>query len=85
MKWLTPAGAPTHWRPTPPFSFVGAPSLASITVTGATVTGSFAPYGNPIAILSGPTWPGASGLVNTGCSSSTGLHSLPLSSSSGTW
>jgi hypothetical protein len=85
IKWLTPHGAPTHWRQLPTFSFVGAASLASLTITGGKVTGSFAPYGNPIATLSGPTWPGASGLVSVGCTSTTGLSSLPLTSSSGTW
>jgi hypothetical protein len=85
MKWLTPPGAPTRWRQPPAFSFVGAAGLASLTVTGGKVTGSFAPYPTPTAVLSAPTWPGASGLVTTGCTSSTGLHTLPLNSSSATW
>jgi hypothetical protein len=85
MKWLTPPGAPTHWILPPAFSFVGAASFANITVTGGHVTGSFAPNGNLIAVLSAPSWPGTTGAVAVGCTSSAGLHSLPLSSSSGTW
>jgi hypothetical protein len=85
MKWLTPAGAPTHWKMPPAFSFVGAPTYGSITVTGGKVTGSFSPYGTPMAVLSGPTWGGSSGDVATGCASTVGLHTLNLSSSSGTW
>jgi hypothetical protein len=85
MRWLTPAGAPTKWIAPPVFSFVGAANYASITVTGGHVLGSFSPNGNPIAVLSAPSWPGTTGAVATGCSSTGGLHSLPLSTSSGTW
>jgi hypothetical protein len=85
MKWLSPPGAPTHWIHTPPFSFVGAANYASLTVTGGHVTGSFAPNGNPIAVLSAPGWPNSTGAVAVGCASTGGLHSLPLSTSSGTW
>jgi hypothetical protein len=85
MKWLSPPGAPTHWKQPPAFSFVGALSMASITITGGKVTGSFHPDTTATAVLSAPTWPGLTGDVNTGCTSTTGLHSLNLSSSTGTW
>jgi len=85
MKWLSPPGAPTQWKVPVAFSFVGAVTYASLTVTGGHVTGSFAPYGNPIAVLSAPSWPGSSWAVAVGCGSTGGLHSLPLSGSSGAW
>jgi hypothetical protein len=49
------------------------------------VTGSFTPYATPSATLSGTGWGGSSGLVATGCGSASGLHSLPLNTSTGTW
>jgi hypothetical protein len=87
MKWLTPAGAPTHWKQPPVFSFNGAASFASLTISGGKVTGSFAPFTSPgpSAVLSAPTWPGASGDVATGCAATSGLHTLSLSSSAGIW
>jgi hypothetical protein len=86
MTWTTPAGGnPTKWTKPPAFSVTGAATLADIVVKGGAVAGSFTPFGTPKASLSDANWPGASGAVSTGCSSSTGLGSLTLSTSSGKW
>ncbi len=52
LTWATPPGAPTPWKQPSAFSVVGAPGMTSLTVTGGTVTGSFAPYATPNATLS---------------------------------
>ncbi len=86
MTWTTPAGGnPTKWTNAPAFSVTGAATLADIVVKRGTVAGSFTPFGAPKATLSDANWPGASGAVSTGCTSSTGLGSLTLSTSSGKW
>jgi hypothetical protein len=86
MTWTTPTGGnPTKWIQPGPFSVKGAATLAQIKITGGTVTGSFTPFGAPKAVLSDTNWPGASGAVATGCSSSAGLASLTLGTSKGKW
>ena len=82
LKWITPPGAPTPWKQPAAFSVVGAPSMTSLTVTGGTVTGSFSPYATPNATLSDANWGTA---VPLGCGSSSGLTSVTLGTSSGTW
>jgi hypothetical protein len=83
LKWLLPAGAPTHWVHTAPFVVTGALAQNQITVTGGTVaTASFAPYPTPNATLSGAGWPAT---VTAGCASAAGLSSLTLNQSAGTW
>ena len=83
LSWINPVGAPTHWKQPPPFSVVGAAAMTNITVTGGKVTGSFSPYPTPIATLSDATWNAVN--IGTACSSSSGLTSLPLGTSTGTW
>jgi hypothetical protein len=82
LTWITPPGAPTVWKQPSSFSVVGAPSMTSLNVTGGTVTGSFSPYATPNATLSDSSW-GTS--VPLGCASSSGISSLPLGTSAGTW
>lgn len=82
LKWTAPPGAPTPWTQPSSFSVVGAPGMTSLTVTGGMVTGSFAPYATPNAVLSDSNWSTA---VPLGCSSTTGLASLTLGTSAGTW
>jgi hypothetical protein len=82
LTWSTPPGAPTVWKPPPPFSFVGALGMTSLTVTGGKVTGSFSPYATPTATLSDSNW---ATVIPTGCASTAGVSSLTLSTSSGTW
>lgn len=82
MTWTTPPGAPTVWKLPGTFSVVGALGMTSMTITGGTVTGSFSPYPTPNATLSDSNWPTA---IPTGCTSTTGLSSLTLSTSTGTW
>lgn len=82
LTWTTPPGAPTVWKQPPAFSVVGAPGLTSLTVTGGKVTGSFSPYATPNAALSDSTWPA---VIPAGCTSTTGLASLTLGTSTGTW
>jgi hypothetical protein len=85
MTWTSPAGAnPTLWTQAPSFKFKGAPSLAKINVTLGHVSGSFSPSPGT-ASLSDTNWPGASGAVATGCTASSGLGSLTLSTSKGKW
>ncbi len=85
IKWLVPAGAPTLWISPTSVNF----STSAITISGGSVTGSFAPYATPTATLADPSWPGASGAIATGCATSGGLASLlitsPSAGSTGTW
>jgi hypothetical protein len=82
LTWTVPPGAPTPWKQPPAFSVVGAPSMTSMSVTGGKVTGSFSPYATPNATLSDSSWSSA---VPLGCASSSGLGSLTLGTSAGTW
>jgi hypothetical protein len=86
MTWTTPAGSnPTTWTQPSAFSVTGAATLASIAIKHGMVAGSFTPMGAPKATLSDANWPGASGAVSTGCSSTGGLSSLTLGTSTGKW
>jgi hypothetical protein len=86
MVWSTPSGAsPTLWKQPPVFKLKGAANLTKLNLTLGAVTGSFTPYATPAASFSDANWPGASGAVTSGCSSSTGLSSLTLSTSKGKW
>jgi hypothetical protein len=83
IQWTTPAGgSPTVWKQPSNFSVTGAAGLNKITIKHGTVTGSFAPFANPKAVLSDTGWPTA---VASGCGSSTGLSNLSLGTSSGKW
>ncbi len=84
MHWNPPHGKKTTVKQLPtPFSVEGTPLMNNITVTGGNVNaaGSF-PAGVPTATLSDAGWPAA---IAAGCASAGGLHSLTLSTSTGTW
>jgi hypothetical protein len=82
MKWLAPSGAPTLWKPPVPFSLVGASNMTDITITGGHLTGSFASYPTPTAILRDTSW--TAGTIGAACASG-GVSSLTLAKSSGAW
>jgi hypothetical protein len=82
LTWVTPPGAPTVWKQPLAFSVVGAPGMTSLTVSGGTVTGSFSPYATPTATLSDSNW---ASVIPLGCTSTAGVSSLTLGTSSGTW
>jgi len=82
LKWLSPAGAPTHWKHPLPFVVTGALAKNNITISGGTVTGSFAPFATPNATLTDTGWTAA---VTGGCASAGGLTSLSLGQSAGQW
>lgn len=83
MTWTTPSGStPTNWKQPSNFNFNGALAMNKITIKNGTVTGSFAPFANPKAVLSDVGWPTT---IAAGCSSSTGLSSLTLGTSTGKW
>lgn len=84
MVWSTPGGAsPTVWQQLPHFKLKGAASFAKLNLTLGAITGSFAPLPSPGgASFQDANWTTA---VPTGCSSSTGLGSLTLSTSKGKW
>ena len=83
MTWTTPSGStPTNWKQPSNFNFKGAAAMTKITIKNGSVTGSFAPFANPKAVLSDVGWPTT---IASGCASSTGLSSLTLGTSSGKW
>jgi hypothetical protein len=82
MKWISPNGAPTLWKRPVPFSVVGASGMTNITITGGTLTGSFASYPTPTAILRDTSWTAA--IIGAACASG-GVSSLTLAKSSGAW
>lgn len=59
-----------------------APVFTSITVSGGVLAGSFTPFATPSATLQDANW---NAVVPAGCASAGGLHSLTLSTSTGTW
>jgi hypothetical protein len=82
--WNPPHGKKTTVKQLPtPFTVEGTPLMNNITITGGNVNplGSF-PAGVPSATLSDAGWPAA---IAAGCASAGGLHSLTLSTSTGTW
>jgi hypothetical protein len=82
LTWGNPPGAPTNWKHPPPFSVTGAAGMTNISVTGGKVTGSFSPYLTPNASFSDTGWPTT---IAAACASSSGLSSLTLGTSGGTW
>jgi hypothetical protein len=86
LKWITPPGAPTIWKPPSSFTSTGAVTMTDIAIAGGSVTGSFTPYLAPNATLTGPAASWGTAPVTAACNTPGGLASLPIGAgSTGTW